>query len=178
LSTSYAIIKKHDGNIFVESKPGAGSVFNIYLPANREKVSIKYISEEETVAGAGRIVIMDDDVLVRESLGEILTAIGYIVDFASNGKEVIDIYKNAKESNDPVDAVIMDLTIPGGMGGKETISELIKIDPNVKAVVSSGYSNDPVMADFRKFGFSGVLKKPYKDIAELSRLLSKLTARP
>ena len=178
LSTSYAIIKKHDGNIFVESKPGAGSVFNIYLPANREKVSIKYISEEETVAGAGRIVIMDDDVLVRESLGEILTAIGYIVDFASNGKEVIDIYKNAKESNDPVDAVIMDLTIPGGMGGKETISELIKIDPNVKAVVSSGYSNDPVMADFRKFGFSGVLKKPYKDITELSRLLSELTARP
>jgi CheY-like chemotaxis protein len=103
-----------------------------------------------------------------------LINIGYVVEFACDGREAVDIYKNAMASDHSFNAVIMDLTIPGGMGGKEAIRELIKIDPNVKAIVSSGYSYDPIMANYSDYGFSAVLTKPYKDIRELNRILNSL----
>jgi CheY-like chemotaxis protein len=174
LSTTYSIIKKHAGHINVESKIGVGSALNIYLPASMEKVSIKKTVEDEPIHGTGKVLIMDDDELVRDSLGQILIGIGYVVEFACDGREAVDIYKNAMASDHRFDAVIMDLIIPGGMGGKEAVRELIKIDPHVKAIVSSGYSYNPIMANYSDYGFSAVLTKPYKDIRELNRILNNV----
>ncbi len=172
LSTTYSIIKKHGGHINIESELGVGTVFHIYLPASMEKVPVKKPAEDSSVTGTGKVLVMDDDELVRDSLGQMLTYIGYVVEFAYDGKEAIDIYKNAMASEYPFDAVIMDLTVPGGMGGKEAIKELAKIDPNVKAIVSSGYSYDPIMSNYRDYGFRAVLMKPYQDIGDLSRILN------
>ncbi len=118
-----------------------------------------------------RILVMDDEEVLREFTSRILSNLGYEVEVATEGEEAIKLFKKAKESGKPFDAVIMDLTIQGGLGGKETISKLHEIDPEVKAIVSSGYSNDPIMTDYRKFGFMAIIKKPYT-IDELSRILS------
>jgi PAS domain S-box-containing protein len=170
LATSYSIIKNHKGHIHVESELGFGSTFIIYLPASPKKVPKKKVAEEKPLAGKGKILVMDDEEVVRDVIGDLLAILGYEVEFAEDGSKVIELYKKAEESKAPYDAVIMDLTVPGGMGGKESIQELIQIDPEVKAIVSSGYSNDPVMANFRKHGFSGVVAKPFK-IEELSKVL-------
>ena len=135
---------------------------------------MKKPAEDESVTGTGKVLIMDDEELVRDSLGQMLINIGYAVEYACDGQEAVDIYKNAMASDHRFDAVIMDLTIPGGMGGKEAVRELIKIDPNVKAIVSSGYSNDPIMSNYTDYGFSAVLAKPYKDISTLSLILNNV----
>lgn len=122
------------------------------------------------MAARGRILIMDDEVLIRNVVGRILTRIGYEVGFARDGTEAINLYRKAKESGHPFDIVFMDLTIPGGMGGKETIQMLYEADPEVKAIVSSGDSKDPIMIDYQQYGFSGVVAKPYK-IEQLSRVV-------
>jgi len=116
---------------------------------------------------------MDDEDFVREVAGEMVESLGYSAEFASDGAEAIDLYGKALKSEEPFAAVIMDLTIPGGMGGKEAIRELLKIDPNAKAIVSSGYSSDPIMSDCKKYGFMGVIAKPYK-ISELGKTLQKI----
>jgi CheY-like chemotaxis protein len=119
---------------------------------------------------SGLVLIMDDEEMIRDLLAELLKSMGYQVEQAQNGREVIELYKKANETGTPHDLVIMDLTVPGGMGGKEAIAELLLINPDIKAIVSSGYSNDPIMADCRKYGFCGVLKKPFK-IADLKNIL-------
>ncbi len=174
LSSAYSIIKNHDGHIDVKSELGVGTVFNMYLPASMEKVKIKKPAEDEPVTGTGKVLIMDDEELVRDSLGQILIHIGYVVEFACDGREAVDMYKNAMASDHPFDAVIMDLTIPGGMGGKDAIRELIEIDPHVKAIVSSGYSYDSIMSNYTDYGFSSVITKPFKDIWELDRILNNV----
>ena len=123
--------------------------------------------------GKGRILVMDDEEAVREVAGNMLKFLGYKVEFARDGTEAIELYKKAKESEEPFDAVILDLTVPGGMGGKEAIQKLLEIDPKVKAIVSSGYSIDPIMSNFKKYGFRGVVAKPYK-VKELSEMLYKI----
>jgi two-component system cell cycle sensor histidine kinase/response regulator CckA len=120
--------------------------------------------------GGGRILVMDDDRLVGEVAVKMLSHLGYQAEVAADGSETIDLYKKSLEMNQPYDAVIMDLTIPGGMGGAETIEKLLIIDPQVKAIVSSGYSNDPIMVDFRQYGFRGFIMKPYM-LMELKRTL-------
>jgi CheY-like chemotaxis protein len=117
--------------------------------------------------GNRKILIMDDEEIIREVAGEMLRHFGYEVEFAEDGTEALEKYAYAMKSGISFDAVIMDLTIPGGMGGKETVIKLIEIDPNVKAIISSGYSSDPVMSNFREYGFAGVVMKPYQ-ISELS----------
>jgi len=174
LATSYSIVKKHDGHITVESKPGQGSIFYIFLPASLEEISLKKDKNEIILQGKGKILIMDDERVVRKIAGQMLKHLGYNFDFAKDGMEAIELYKKAKKSKQPFDVVIIDLTIPGGMGGKETIENLLKIEPKIKAVVSSGYSNDQIMADFNKFGFCGYITKPY-NIKELSRILYAIT---
>ncbi|MDI6791555.1 MAG: PAS domain S-box protein [bacterium] len=170
LATAWSIIKKHDGCIEVKSEVGVGTTFDIYLPASDEKLIIKEEEKAEIFRGEGKILLMDDEEDVREATGWLLKGLGYEVEFAGDGAEAVDLYNEARKVGRPFGGVILDLTIPGGMGGKETMQKLVEIDPEVKVIVSSGYSNDPIMADFEEYGFSGVAAKPY-DIRKLSEVL-------
>lgn len=174
LATAYSIVEKHKGAITVDSQIGKGTTFTIYLPASKQPVPANsQVSFDEIFTGQGRILIMDDEEIVKEVTGEILVEMGYEVDFADEGCEAIQQYKCAKESNNPYAAVIMDLTIPGGMGGEEAIQQLREYDPAVKAIVSSGYSNDPIMSDYQTYGFCGVICKPYT-YEELGKALQRV----
>ncbi|MGH7851288.1 MAG: response regulator [Thermodesulfobacteriota bacterium] len=170
LSTSYSIIKKHGGYITVESELHVGTKFVVYLPARGNPVSVEVKSDPSIKQGRGRILIMDDKIEVREAAGEMLSHIGYEVEFAKDGSEALKHYKRAKMEGEPFDMVIMDLTVPGGMGGKEAIEKLLLYDPGVKAIVSSGYSSDPILEKYKKYGFKGVLPKPY-EMGKLSDVL-------
>ncbi len=176
LSTSYSIIKKHEGHMTVDSELGKGSTFSIYLPASTKELEPP-IKRETPIRGRGKILVMDDEKAVRRVLGEMLRFLGYEVGFAEDGEEAIACYREAKESGRPFDLVIMDLTIPGEIGGREAVQKLLEVDPDVKAIVSSGYSNDPIMADHTKYGFKGVMAKPYK-LEDLSKTLRKVMIGP
>ncbi|GIV96672.1 MAG: hypothetical protein KatS3mg057_1329 [Herpetosiphonaceae bacterium] len=179
LALCYSIIKRHDGDIRVESTPGAGATFFITLPASPVAAppqAVQPISsldvDRSRPENKGRILIMDDEDAIREVLGRMLRRKGYEVVFARDGAEAITCYRQASEAQQPFDLVVMDLTIPGGMGGKDAIKILREIDPQIRAIVSSGYSNDPVMADFQRYGFRGCVIKPY-DVHELERVLQE-----
>jgi CheY-like chemotaxis protein len=173
LTSCYSIIKKHNGHIIVKSKLGKGTVFQVYLPASE----VVPIEMEEIAAsvfhGENKILVMDDETEIREVVSSMLKHLGYKVNLSKDGSEAIALYEDALKCNNPFDAVIMDLTIPGGMGGEEAIKHLLKIDPNIKAIVSSGYSASTVIADYKEYGFKGVINKPYT-IEELSIELNKV----
>jgi nitrogen-specific signal transduction histidine kinase len=181
LATVNSIIAKHDGYIFVESGVGWGTEFTIYLPAEAEAVPPAERGGEGNNPATGwpaagwRILIMDDEADIRELLSELLRVVGFEVVAAWDGQETIRIYEEARAADRGFDCVIMDLTIPGGMGGKETIGRLRKIDPGVQAIVSSGYANDPVMANYRGYGFAGRIAKPYR-LELLMKTLNKIVA--
>lgn len=170
LAVAYSIINKHNGAIEVESELGMGTIFNVYLPSLIKEEPQARPSEAPLFKGKGRILVMDDEELVRNIVERLINLMGYEVSIARDGKEAIEIYKKAKCLNEPFNAVIMDLTVPGGMGGKEAIEILLEVDPDVKAIVSSGYSNDPVIANYKQYGFRGAIKKPYR-IQEMSEVL-------
>jgi len=163
LATSYSIIKKHNGCITVESQLGKGTVFYVYLPAAAGPLAplVHTICGESIDSLNARVLIMDDEDIILSTAKNILVAAGCSVDCAVDGDEVIVKYKQAKSSGYPYDVFILDLVIPAGLGGKETLAILRELDPAVKVIVSSGYSNDPVMADFTVYGFKGILPKPY-----------------
>jgi two-component system, cell cycle sensor histidine kinase and response regulator CckA len=171
LAVAHSIIRSHAGLITAESTPGVGSVFRIFLAAVSEAQGV---DDLKTLAGlpaeAGRVLIMDDEKLVRETVGEMLTRMGYEVQYARDGQEAIELYARRRQDGQPFDAVIMDLTVPGGMGGIEANARLREMDPAAKTIVSSGYATDPIMSDFASFGFQGRLAKPYR-MADLKHTL-------
>ncbi|HTP66604.1 MAG TPA: ATP-binding protein, partial [Geobacteraceae bacterium] len=173
LATSYSIINKHGGAIMVDSRVGSGTTFNIYLPASGKDIPKKEEASGADLTGSGRVLVMDDEESVLDIAGEILAHAGYRVEHAKDGEEAIDMYVKAGESGEPFAAVILDLTIPGGMGGKETVRKLLEIAPEAKAIVSSGYAQGPIMADFREHGFRGMIAKPYQ-AAELCRVVKEV----
>jgi two-component system cell cycle sensor histidine kinase/response regulator CckA len=175
LATSYSIIRNHHGHITVDSQPGAGTDFYIYLPASEVSLANERSYRTNGRVTASRALVMDDQEAIRQMLSYMLGDMGFEVSLARNGIEAIRMYREARETGRPYDVVLMDLTIPGGMGGKEAISALREIDPDVKALVLSGYSNNQVMSEFEKYGFSGVLPKPF-DMDTLAQLLSTLLA--
>ncbi len=174
LATSWSIIKRHDGHIRVESELGAGTVFHIYLPATGIS-SIPHAEETERLfLGQGRVLVMDDDDGIRKTAAMLIEALGYSVETVDDGAAAVAVYCRAIEEGEPFDAVIMDLTIPGGVGGMEAMEALRAHDPGVRAIVSSGYSTDPIMSEYSRHGFSGVLVKPYR-AEDISRVLRQVT---
>lgn len=171
LSTARSIIRKHSGHIDLESEVGKGTSVHIYLPASEKIPESSRTFEPPPSRGSGRILVMDDEEAILEMVSELLSHFGYRSGSARDGEEAIAMYKEAAAANDPYSVVIMDLTIPGGLGGKETIARLLEFDPLVRAIVSSGYSTDPIMANFRQYGFIGILTKPYtaKEMSEVIR---------
>ncbi|HAV14269.1 MAG TPA: hypothetical protein DCX06_12365 [Opitutae bacterium] len=184
LASSYSIIKNHKGIIIVESVIDSGSTFTIYLPKSNvestpplEDPSHDDSKKNHSIqAGHGRILVMDDMEAMMMVAGEIISMLGYEVEYATNGHEAIDIYKTANENGNPFDAVVFDLTVPGGMGGEEAAEILVKYDPKLLAIASSGYTTTNVMSDYENSPFSAVVPKPYR-IKEMSDALSTVLSK-
>ena len=174
LATVYSVVRKHDGQINVVSQPGNGTTFEIYLPASQKPaLAAPAKPATEALSGHGRVLVVDDETTIQKLLGTMLRKFGYEVEIASDGGEAIERYTAAQSAGAPFDAIIMDLTIPNGMGGCEATRRLRELDPQVRAIASSGYSLDPVMANYREYGFCGVIPKPYR-AEELNRLLKEV----
>jgi CheY-like chemotaxis protein len=174
LSSVYSIVRKHGGAVEVVSTPGKGSCFTLHLPASPggqpEPAAVK---ECGRLGGSGRVLVMDDEEIIRDVAMEILQHLGYGAECCSDGCDAVERYRLAREGGTPFSAVILDLTIPDGMGGREAAACILEIDPRAVLVVSSGYSNDPVTANYRDYGFSGVIPKPF-DVHQLAGELARL----
>jgi PAS domain S-box-containing protein len=176
LATVYSIIKRHQGHIEVESAVGRGTTFTVWLPAaTTVPLPQKPSKGFERAEGGGRVLFMDDEEPIRTMAEKLMERMGLDFECVADGAQAIERYKAALAAGRPFDLVVMDLTIPGGMGGKEAISVLLGIDPGVRVIVSSGYSSDLAMADFRKHGFRGMVAKPY-DVSELASVIRSVLA--
>ena len=173
LATAYSIIKKHEGMIRVESVVGEGTTFFINIPASDKIPSVGKADNPDLRTGEGRILIMDDDKVVRMVAIEMLTNSGFEVIGVQDGSEAVVLYAEAENLKEPFNVVILDLTVPGGMGGQKTVEKLLKIDPDVNAIVSSGYAKDPVLANYADYGFKGMISKPF-NITELADCVFKV----
>jgi len=177
LTVVYSIIKKHNGHVAVESLPGKGTTVRIYLPAHR--IEDEAVETQSRALGVrqGKILFMDDEKMIRDVSEKILNNLGYTVTLAADGMEAIQLYKSALDSDEPFDAVILDLIAKKGMGGQETISGLRSLDPHVKAIICSGYTDDPVISNYKDYGFKAVLTKPHR-IEDLKEILLRLIPDP
>ena len=172
LATVHAIIAKHDGHITVQSILGEETTFSVYLPACQAVQPAESGVGQQMETGSGRVLVMDDEEALRILLAQILKRLGYEVECARDGAEAIKLYQKAKDSGRRFDVVLVDLTIPGGIGGEEVAARLRKIDDSVVLIVSSGYSNTPIMSEFRKYGFDDALSKPWSPV-DLSEVLRR-----
>ncbi len=174
LATSYSIVKNHGGMIDVKSEAGKGSRFTIYLPAAGSEAPVEVLPRTIAIAGRPvRILVMDDEEIVRMVAAELLRSLGHQVETAEHGMAALELFQAARHAGAPYEVVILDLTVRGGMGGLETLRKMREIDPGVKAVVSSGYSDDAALSSHRQYGFQSFLRKPY-DQDELERVLNAL----
>jgi PAS domain S-box-containing protein len=176
LTTCFTIIKNHGGSIRAHSEVDVGTRIDVFLPASEEASEGEERDRAIALKGEGRILLIDDEEMIRRSAGEMLRRFGYDVTSVKDGEEAIRHYKEASASERPFDAVITDLTIRGGKGGRETVEELVAIDPDAKVIVSSGYSTDPVMANFEEYGFRDIIRKPYK-LDEIGRVLRRVLSK-
>ena len=173
LATVYSIVRKHHGMVTVDSKPGTGTTFSIWLPAAKASQAQPDASAAPFVPMSGRILFMDDEAPIRRMAQSLLEKLGLEVKAVDTGEEAVAAYAEAHAQGRPFDVVMMDLTVPGVMGGREALVEMRKLDPSVRAIVSSGYSSDPVLANFREYGFMAVVAKPYR-IPELIKALREV----
>lgn len=174
LASSYSIINKHNGRIQVSSQLNQGTTFTIYLPAIEKATTEQPLDKTDNNHNfAAKILLLDDEEIIRETVGDMLAAMGHQFEFAIDGQEAIAKYAAAFASNGGYDLVIADLTIPGGMGGEEAAQEILKINPQAKLIVSSGYATDPIMANYKEYGFSGIVIKPYR-LADLKKAIEQL----
>ncbi len=172
-ATAFAIVQKHHGHITTESHFGMGTTFRLFLPAMPEKPQLTTETFAVHPSRKGKILVMDDEEIVRVVVQRLLLQCGFEAELTKDGAEMLRQYREAKEAGRPFEAVILDLIIQNGMGGQEAMKNLLAYDPDVKVLVSSGYSNDPIMANFRDYGFSGFLPKPYK-LDELKRAMKDI----
>jgi PAS domain S-box-containing protein len=177
LAVCYSIVRNHGGTIAVASEPGRGSCFTVYLPATAQSVAAHRVDEAAPVKGLGRVLIMDDQEMIRNVGEAIVRDLGFEVVSVAEGRAAISAYQQARQDGKPFDVLIMDLTVPGGMGGYDALRELMASDPDVRAIVSSGYHNDPIMAKFREYGFRDVISKPFNE-TELSRVIARVLGSP
>ncbi len=178
LATAYSIINRHEGFIDFHSEEGVGTTFSVYLPVNEQKIQEEMVTDEQKASKKNpleeknRILILEDELMVQKVLQSMLKKLGQEPIMAKNGEKFLQKYEKLLDQEKKVDMIILDLTIPGGMGGIEVINELKKKTPRVNAIVSSGYSNDPVLSNYEKYGFRDVLKKPYT-MAKLKKVLNR-----
>jgi len=167
LATVYSIIRKHQGLVSVESEQGKGTTFRLWLPAAKVAPPAAAAGRSASEPMKGRVLFMDDEDPIRTMVEVLLGRLGLTVKTVADGAEMVKEFVAAREAGQPYDVLMMDLTVPGAMGGREAMQELLKIDPNVRAIVSSGYSGDPILANFRSHGFCGIVPKPYR-LADLA----------
>jgi two-component system cell cycle sensor histidine kinase/response regulator CckA len=174
LATTYSIVKNHNGLITVESELHHGSTFTVYLPAAiHHELPVEPVGSTTVMNGTGRVLVVDDEEAIRALVEFTLSHLGYEVAQAATALEGVNIYREKLEAGERFDAVILDLTLPGGMGGKEALKKLIEIDPTVNAIVSSGYATDATMSRYQDFGFRGVIAKPY-EAADLGKIVHEV----
>lgn len=180
LASVNSIINRHGGHVGVSSIIGTGTTFTIHLPSIGESYS-KYQTDTAAVTtgehNGGTVLVMDDEAMIRDMISDMLACLGYQVTVSENGAEAVSLYQTALESGTPFSVVLMDLTIPGGMGGKEAAALILAIDPKARLIVSSGYSNDPIMSDYRTYGFCAAVAKPY-NMKMLGQQLSAVLSQP
>lgn len=170
LATVLSIVKRHGGQMGLESEVGTGTAFTVFLPQADRPEEIEARRAPSLRFGTGRVLFMDDDAQICELTGGMLESLGYKFDLAKNGEEAIQFYKRYLNIGRPYDVVIMDLTIIGGMGGEQTYKQLRELDPEVRAIIASGYDNDDMARQFYDMGFYGYLPKPYR-VSELGKII-------
>jgi len=175
LATTFSIIQKHQGHITVESEQGKGTVFTIYLPAvkKQKKTQVRQKPPQTNKKLTGKALVMDDEEMICSLVRRMFKQIGLKVDTVADGEACLAMYQNSLDTDEHYDIVIMDLTIPGGMGGKETIQPLLELNPNARVIVSSGYASGAIMSHYQDYGFSGVIEKPYT-LSKLRRVVMRV----
>jgi PAS domain S-box-containing protein len=176
LTTAYNVVRRHGGHMRFESSEGAGTTFYVYLPSAGEGSERAADPVRPRAGRCHRVLLMDDEEMILDVAGEMLGFLGLEVQTARSGEEALALYRRAAGAGRPFDLVVLDLTVPGGMGGEETVRRLRELDPSVRAIVSSGYSNNPVMSDYRSYGFNGVVAKPYR-IEQLQAVVDEVLGK-